>query len=356
MKIAYILSHNISTNDGVVKKIVDQVKSWRNFGGVVEVFVITPNTNNTSILSAHTYDFHGALLSRLKCNQKLLNDVKAFSPDLIYFRYDQWSRNIEVLSKTYPLIIEANTNGINEAKLQLKTHFSIKSILRYVATQLLHKRILRISKGIVAVTHEIYQGSGYKATIASHTIIPNSISIDNYVHHNIEPTGNRPSLFFIGSPGQAWHGVDKIVSISENLPEYDFHIVGIEGSDSTNCFYYGYLNQEQYKPLMQKSCVAFGTLALERKGMKEACPLKVREYLANGLPVILGYEDTALLHNPPWVLRINQVDSSTVDKIRGFVQKYQYTRVPKNELNSIDTNHLERVRFEFLHTFIKRKS
>ena len=43
---------------------------------------------------------------------------------------------------------------------------------------------------------------------------------------------------------------------------------------------------------MSAADVAIGTLSLHTKQMEEACPLKVREYLAWGLPVIIGYKDT----------------------------------------------------------------
>lgn len=44
---------------------------------------------------------------------------------------------------------------------------------------------------------------------------------------------------------------------------------------------------------MRNCQVCIGTLALHRKNMTEASPLKTREYLAHGFPVIIGYKDTA---------------------------------------------------------------
>ena len=42
MRIAYLMRHDISKNDGVTKKILDQVTYWKNAGHQVEVFYHTP--------------------------------------------------------------------------------------------------------------------------------------------------------------------------------------------------------------------------------------------------------------------------------------------------------------------------
>jgi glycosyltransferase involved in cell wall biosynthesis len=355
MKIAYILSHDISTNDGVVRKIIDQTNAWGDLGVDVEVFAITPNANveNNSILKCKAYDFQGAIQSRLKVNYQLIEDVKNFNPDFIYFRYDLWSRNIEILSRMYPIVIEANTNDYKEVKLQIKSNFGFKSLLRLAAKLLSHKRLLKLATGVVSVTQEIYEDSGYTDYIKSHAVVPNGISLNNYIAYKKTFSGDRPALFFIGSPNQAWHGVDKIEVMAKKLPEFDFHIVGLNGESTKNCFYYGYLNKEKYQPLINKCCVALGTLALERKGLKEACPLKVREYLMNGLPIIIGYEDPALANNPGWGLVINELDEQTVSKIRTFVFEHINFHVPLDELDVIDTQVLEKERVDYFMTVMK---
>lgn len=43
--------------------------------------------------------------------------------------------------------------------------------------------------------------------------------------------------------------------------------------------------------------------------MEEACTLKVREYLASGLPVLLAYNDNDLEEESCFVFRVNNNDS-----------------------------------------------
>jgi len=53
--------------------------------------------------------------------------------------------------------------------------------------------------------------------------------------------------------------------------------------------------------LMGAADVGVGALALERKNMREAQPIKTRHYLGSGLPVIIGYQDTLLDESSPGV-------------------------------------------------------
>jgi hypothetical protein len=103
----------------------------------------------------------------------------------------------------------------------------------------------------------------------------------------------------VGSPGMSWHGVDKLVWLAEQYPELHIHIVGYSKDDLSqsipeNVSLHGYLQPADVKQVLMKTDVAFGTLALHRKKMMEASPLKVREALAYGIPVVLGYDDTDL--------------------------------------------------------------
>ena len=56
---------------------------------------------------------------------------------------------------------------------------------------------------------------------------------------------------------------------------------------------YGLQNESQIKEVIDCCDIGLSCLALDRKGMTDACPLKVREYLAYGLPVYMGHTDSA---------------------------------------------------------------
>jgi hypothetical protein len=76
-------------------------------------------------------------------------------------------------------------------------------------------------------------------------------------------------------------------------------VVGYDHIDNAgplpaNVHLHGYLGPEEYRNVLAEADVALSTLALHRKDMQEASPLKTRECLAYGLPMILAYADTDL--------------------------------------------------------------
>ena len=94
--------------------------------------------------------------------------------------------------------------------------------------------------------------------------------------------------------------------------------------------------------------------------MQEACPLKVRDYLAAGLPVILPYSDTAFLgrRSPDWVLEIPNCPGGVVeakDAILDFVGKLQGLRISMAEVAPyVGCEFWEAKRVGFLEEIAKR--
>jgi len=98
--------------------------------------------------------------------------------------------------------------------------------------------------------------------------------------------------------------------------------------------------------------VAVGTLALYRKQMQEACALKVRRYLAYGLPVILGHVDTDFIGRDEWyILSLPNTATNVadgLDSIRKFVADVKGRRVPRGEVEPIlSVSAKERERLSF---------
>lgn len=102
--------------------------------------------------------------------------------------------------------------------------------------------------------------------------------------------------------------------------------------------------------------IGIGTLALHRKGMKEASPLKVREYLAYGLPVILGYKDTDV-DGKDFVLNIGNYElnvNENKQQITDFVNEWSDRRVDQEQvIQLIDWEMKEQRRLKFFESIIK---
>ena len=91
--------------------------------------------------------------------------------------------------------------------------------------------------------------------------------------------------------------------------------------------------------------------------MHEASPLKSREYLARGLPVIGAYEDTDIPEASPVYLRLPNQKGAIVNHItdvEAFIASWRGRRVQHSEIDYLDTSVKEAQRLEFLRQCISR--
>lgn len=347
-KIAYLVQHDITKNDGVAKKIKSQTDAWRQLGADVSVFCTVPAAGH-SIVKAKQYESKGYLKQRLMLDKALLSDISTFNPDLVYFRYDTWSKTFSCLAKRYKIVCELNTLDIEEFRHLAGNDRTFKAWARYFAYKYLRKLVLNNATAIVSVTHEILCHPSNAPYVKQGLVVPNAIALDQYP--TMKQAGGAdcaPALFFIGTPGQPWHGVDVIEQMAENLSHCQFHIVGMSAPNKDNLFYYGYLSQTEYTEILKKCHICIGSLALYRNNMSEACPLKVREYLSYGYPVIVGYTETAFLNrdNPEWLLEVGR--NIDYQSLSSFIEKNKSVVVESSELLCISVQECEKNRLDFL--------
>ena len=348
MKIAYYLEWDVSTDSGVYTKVKAQINQWRLSGHTVELIAVTPNVpddgSNINIFSIKLPRyFKGSVrtyLNKIFTLRKIDGYLSRFHPDIVYIRQSTWHPGLGKLLKKYNSIMECNTDDLNEIKLE---KFFKKTIY-------LFGRDILISSvnGFLSVSNEIAKlYEKYNKPIA---VISNGYDLT--VVQKFDKTINkRKQIIFVGSKGQKWHGSEKIAYMAKNLPEFDFHIVGpkINNQNIDNLIVHGFMNKNDLFNLYQKMDVGIGTLSLYEKHMQEASPLKVREYIAFRLPVIVGYIDTDL-ENQEYILNLgNYKDNvcNNITQIKEFVEKSDELRV-KIDPNIISCEYKEKNRLEFL--------
>ena len=234
----------------------------------------------------------GTEFERIKAARRMIAAVQAFQPDIIYLRYSIYVYPAHLLMKIAPVVEEINTNDLTQ-------HEGLGSIYS-MYNQLTRGIFLRRIRGLVAVSRELAVDPAFTIYKKQTVVISNGIDL-----HATEPLpapGNmKPNLFFIATPGYSWHGVDHLVQLALQCPDLVIDVVGYDRIENVvvvpgNIHLHGYLSAAAYKKVLADADVAVSTLALYRKKMEEASPLKVRECLAYGLPSILAYVDTDL-HN-----------------------------------------------------------
>lgn len=95
----------------------------------------------------------------------------------------------------------------------------------------------------------------------------------------------------------------------------------------------GVVSPEKLEEYYQEADACFGTLALYKKNMNEACSLKVRGALSYGKPVIYAYDDTDFTGNEKWNLKFESNDSLLdIEQILSFVFDIQQDKSLGSEI------------------------
>ena len=78
----------------------------------------------------------------------------------------------------------------------------------------------------------------------------------------------------------------------------------------SNIKFHGYLTEVDAIDVISRMDIGISTLALHRKKMNEACPLKTRQYFALGLPVIGAHFDPDLPDGADFFLNLPNVENN----------------------------------------------
>jgi glycosyltransferase involved in cell wall biosynthesis len=347
------LVHGVGGREtGVRRLILDQAAAWSDLDPRVEVGLFVrceAGTEEAWRGEPHVVAVRSSrlgIVGRFVARELLSWQLTRWRPDVIYLRHSTVSPSIIALAAAFPTVIGGDLDDLDELR--------IRSPLRYWYARINRDRLLRRARRIIVVTNEIAR---HPAIVGLHrpvSVLPNSINLAAYpeleVAHN-----PSPRLIFIGSPGLAWAGVDKIARLAAHVPSWRFDLIGPAQAElphaPPNVILHGQLGREQYMPIMAAADVAIGPLALHRKGLSEASALKVAEYLACGIPVILGNTETAFPEGAPFLLQLpnteDNVDAS-VPKVREFVEQWRGRRVARVEISAIDASVVERERLELI--------
>ncbi len=358
MKIVYLMNWELGVGSGVSHKVQSQVEEWSKHGHQVELWIVSANDNGLRLGNCRVFEYPKLEFLPSSLLRKFLGKSLAYwnvrqamsknKPDIIYFRQSSWFPNLASTLSLAPAVMEINTDDLAEV-----AHRSdlFQKVYRWG-----RERILRSVAAFSATTHELGEKFAYlKKPIG---VVANGI-------RECDPPPakakhDRPQLVFVGSPALYWHGTDKLVTLAGLCPEFDFHVVGPELSEiPDNMTVHGYLSQKELENLYRSMDIGIGTLAVHRNNLVEACPLKVREYIAQGLPVILGYRDTDLNESEDLVLEIQNTETNVSDdhqRIVSFVQHNWLKQVSAETRNKVFVATKEKKRLELFELVLRNST
>ena len=177
--------------------------------------------------------------------------------------------------------------------------------LQLILERYLGRRVIAGARGLVCLTPEI----------ARHELarVPPRLGRSVFVHPNgilyaddsdmpADRRGDVPELIFVASYFFEWHGLDTLLdSMDESDEDGRLHLVGTlpatarsKAEADPRVLIHDQLAPSQLDPLIAQCWLGLSSFGLSRKGMTEACTLKVRDYLQSGLPIYAGHRDSAL--------------------------------------------------------------
>ena len=212
MRIAYITRYldNVIMRGGVGRKIRSQVQFWQMREQDVHLFVLSPDEISEENCSVFQYRASTNLpvlrdlsqtISRSTALLKLIDGIRNFQPDLIYMRFGRYIYPFHRLYKLAPIILELNTDDINEDR-----HLGW---LLYWFNRLTRGLVFKNASGLIAVSQEIAELPANKMYGKPVRVIANGIDLEQYPMLP-PPNNDRPVITLVGSPGMIWHGVDKL--------------------------------------------------------------------------------------------------------------------------------------------------
>jgi hypothetical protein len=163
---------------------------------------------------------------------------------------------------------------------------------------------------------------------------------NGYSFESIEPIiKNKKNNFIVFTTVacfQRWHGIDRFISSLKlyRKPGVIFNVVGngsalpalkemVNKDDYLKkiVIFHGFLSFENMKKIYEKTDIAVGCLGCHRKNIGQIQPLKNREYIAMGLPLIFSTKDRLVPWHLPFVYKIK--DDESLFDIEDIIRWYK---------------------------------
>ena len=360
MRIAYVSLHWPRTiHSGVGKKIASQINAWQAAGHETRLFLHTHTIEDPADLlpgAIESYQQIPGLIGKIRTEidrsralSRLITQVEGWQPDCIYMRFNVYAFPLERLFRIAPVILEVVTNDL-EQHATLGMGYGLYN-------RLTRRMSLKRCSGMVCISHELAAHPSFTGYRKPVTVVGDGIDLSLFPPLPA-PQNLQPHLVFIGSPGNLWHGVEKLVTLAQSCPDLIIDVIGYDHIENIKCLpgnihLHGYLSGEAYRSILAQADAAISSLSLHAIGMQESSPLKTRECAALGIPLILPYRDTDLDSiDHPCILRIpNRPDNliTHAKVIEQFVRDVQGKRLDGVVVrDAIDSREKENRRLKFI--------
>ncbi len=320
---------------GVVKKYADMAKAAENIGFACDFIILNNDIERVESNLIYKKFTSFKLPLSLKKQQQLFtyllieHSIDLGKYDYVILRYPgACSIGSCYFFAKYgkKLLTEHHTNEDVEYAQYRKT--GLINNIKFAFEGFCARRFLKKVRGIIGVTNEILalelEKSGKKPTF----LLTNGIDVKAHPKAPVPQKKDTLKILCVASGEANWHGVDRAIEGIKNYSgalAVQLHLVGRFAAEKYNESFitlHGELHGEALDAVFDEVDVALSTLALHRKDMRAATPLKSREYMARGIPFVYAYEDDDLNGEESFALKIPSDESPLdIERLAAFVAR-----------------------------------
>ena len=262
--------------------------------------------------------------------------VARWTPDLVYMRFMPVFSNAPralaaVKACGARLVVEHPTYPFENGK---RSSLLRKPVFAYNA------RVFRRLEGMIDLYALIGEPCGPALNGRPAMNIVNGVDVDRLTPH--APRRNAPDVALLALASMsAWQGYDRLI---EALARYrggeriTVHMVGGEGDGSLAAWralaqelgvgdrvvFHGQMHGAALDEVARSCDVGVGGLGLYRKGQMRSMTLKLREYMARGLPFVYAVDDPSIPDDPRCCLRLPNDDTPIdMETLAAFARRAQ---------------------------------
>lgn len=326
---------------GVDKAMAGQARAARATNTPLDVIVVNETATGPGTEDGVRYLPYSRALARLgRVSRFMKARLLASVPELrgydaVFLRYPTGVDldPLELIRRQRGAVV--TIHHAKEMSEQLAVSRSAGTYARVAFEYVQGRRILQHVDGVIGVTDEIrdYQVARARRPVPSRTVA-NGVDVGAIAQTGFVPyDGRELRLVMMASSHAVWHGVDRLLGALRAYGGSRRIVLDMIGQGSgapgseeihgaTTIRHHGQLSGKALDDVMRSATLGISTLAFFRTGLRQAAVLKTREYIARGLPVVLGYDDVDLPSDCPFALQVPNDDSHlAADDLFAFAER-----------------------------------
>lgn len=350
LRVAYVTPYGRDYTS-ITKHTTRRREEWRALGVDTEQFLIGDDARSGKPAWRN-------LVDDWRMRGSLVRSVAQFNPDVIYVR---WLAPIpgllKLLGRLAPVVLDVHADDLIEV--------ARGSTLRTLFLKAFRAKEIAAAEGATFVVTELSEMPSFAGVRGPRSVFPNASWL---TRREGSPAGRPRVGISVGSP-HPWAGLDRFSQLAASAgADIDWVVVcpsasadAVRAAVGPEISVVATQGEGEYVAELETWSVAFGTLALERAGLRTASPLKARDYLGMGIPTVLPYWDEGVAEiSDELLLKLAGPTDAPVERIdpsliRSFIAKAHGRNLPADVSARAAGAEIERRRVEFLASFSGRR-